>query len=87
MSAPQLLAGLKRFAKGFLAGGISQMVLIIGPGLQFKNLDDIKAISTSLVFGFLVGGLLAVQKMISWQDPEVPTIAGLPHWSMKTKAT
>ena len=58
--------GLKRFAKGFIAGGIAQVVLIIGPGLQFKNMDDLKAIATSLVFGFIVGGLLAVQKMFSY---------------------
>lgn len=78
MTAPQIQAGLKRFAKGFIAGGIAQAVLIIGPGLQFNNLDDIKAIATSLVFGFIVGGLLAVQKMYSWTQPTI-TIDSLPQ--------
>ena len=79
MSAPQIMAGLKRFAKGFLAGGIAQVVLIIGPGLNFKSFEDLKAIATAVVFGFLVGGLLGVQKLITWEESPVPTIDSLPQ--------
>ena len=78
MSAAQIQAGLKRFAKGFLAGGIAQVALIIGPGLKFHSLDDIKTITTAIVFGFLVGGLLSVQKMLSWQEVPTPIIDGTP---------
>lgn len=60
--------GFRRFLKGFVAGGIAQVVLIIGPGLQFRNLEDIRAILTSLTFGFLVGGLLGVQKMLTYKE-------------------
>jgi hypothetical protein len=65
-----LSAGAKRFLKGFLAGGLAQVVLIVGPGLHFATLADIRAIVTSLVFGFIVGGMLAVEKML--QTPTVP---------------
>ena len=78
MNIPQIQAGLKRFAKGFLAGGIAQVALIIGPGLSFHSLDDIRAIITALTFGFIVGGLLSVQKMLSWQQVPTPIIDGTP---------
>ena len=60
---PALSAGLKRFCKGFISGGIAQVLAIIGPGLSFHSLADVQSIVSSLAFGFLVGGLLAAEKM------------------------
>lgn len=77
-SAPQLQAVFKRFAKGFLAGGLSSVSLIIGAGFQFHNLADVRTYFTALLFGFLTGGLLAIEKMMSWQEPPTPTIDGTP---------
>lgn len=61
--------GLRRFAKGFVAGGIAQVVLIVGPGLHFSTLKDITSITVTLVFAFMVGGLLGVEKMLSFVPP------------------
>lgn len=72
------MAGLRRFTKGFLAGGLAQVALILGPGIQFTNLEDLKAIGATLFFGFLVGGILAIEKMVMWQEP-TPTIDSLPQ--------
>lgn len=76
---PQVLsAGLKRFAKGFVAGGLSSVMLIIGAGFQFHNLADFRTWLTSLVFAFLTGGLLAVEKMYNYipQPPQEPVKDG-----------
>ncbi len=54
---------LKRFLKGFISGGIAQVLLIIGPGLSFHSVAELKTLLSTLVFGFLVGGLLAAEKM------------------------
>lgn len=70
--------GAKRFLKGFLAGGIAQVALIVGPGLHFSTLADFKAILTSVVFGFIVGGLLAIEKMLQTPPPSDVTIDSLP---------
>lgn len=70
--------GLRRFLKGFFAGGLAQVALVIGPGLTFSNLEDVKSILTAVVFGFITGGILAVQKMISYTEPEVVEIDTLP---------
>lgn len=75
--------GFRRFLKGFVAGGLAQVVLIIGPGLTFSNLEDVKAIVTALVFGFITGGLLAVQKMLSFTEPEVTDIDTAPNETKK----
>lgn len=62
----QILLGFRRFAKGFLAGGLAQVALIIGPGMSFETLQDIKALATILAVGFITGGILAVEKMLSY---------------------
>ena len=62
--------GLKRFAKGFVAGGVAQVLLIIGPGLSFHSLAEVKTLVSTLIFGFLVGGLLAIEKMYQLKPNE-----------------
>jgi hypothetical protein len=78
MNLTIIQAGLKRFAKGFIAGGIAQVVLIIGAGFQFHNLEDIRTYVTAILFGFVTGGLLAVEKMVNYTPPQLPTIDHLP---------
>ncbi len=82
MSVSQIQAGLRRFAKGFLAGGLAQVALIINAGVTIRNLADIKAVLAVLVAGFITGGILAVQKMLSWEETlptNVPPIDSLPQ--------
>lgn len=59
-------AGIRRFLKGFVAGGVASVVLIVGAGFQFHNLADLKTWLTSLAFAFVTGGLLAVEKMYNF---------------------
>ena len=66
MSALQV--GLRRFAKGFLAGGLAQVVLIINAGFTIHNIADLNAILTAVLTGFLTGGLLAIQKMLTYKE-------------------
>jgi hypothetical protein len=64
----QTKAVLKRFLKGFIAGGLAQIALIISAGVTFHNLAEAKALVTVLIAGFISGGLLAVEKMLFWTD-------------------
>ena len=67
MNVPLLESVLVRFTKGFIAGGIAQVLLIVGPGLSFHSLGDVKTVLTAVVFAFLTGGLLAIEKMAAHQ--------------------
>jgi hypothetical protein len=79
MNIALIQAGLKRFAKGFIAGGLSSVVLIVGAGFQFHNLEDLRTYGTALLFGFLTGGLLAIEKMYNFPTfPNGTTIDGTP---------
>lgn len=69
MNLDTLNAGIRRFIKGFVAGGLSSVILIVGAGFQFSNLADLKTYGTALLFGFLTGGLLAVEKMYNFTPP------------------
>lgn len=70
MDLDRVRAGLRRFVKGFIAGGLSSVVLIVGAGFQFHNLEDLKTYGTALTFAFLTGGLLAVEKMYNFVPPQ-----------------
>jgi hypothetical protein len=69
MNIDKINAVIKRFMKGFIAGGIAQVLLIVGAGLQFHNLEDLRTYGIAIVFGFLTGGLLAVEKMLNYTPP------------------
>jgi hypothetical protein len=45
----RILAGLKRFAKGFMAGGLAQAGLVLSAGISFKSLAEAKALGTVLL--------------------------------------
>jgi hypothetical protein len=59
---------LKRFLKGFLAGGLAQVALVAGGGLTINNLADIKNVSIVLLAAFITGGLLGLQKLYTYQE-------------------
>jgi len=65
--SPKMKSTIIRFLKGFAAGGIAQVILIINAGLTISNIADMKAVLTAVVVGFLTGGLLAMQKMLAWK--------------------
>jgi len=58
----------KRFLKGFIAGGIASAAALLAAGVTVASIEDLKKFSISLATAFLVGGLLGIEKMISWTD-------------------
>lgn len=63
-----------RFLKGFIAAGLASVATVLAAGATIHNLTDLKTLGISLVIPFITGGLLAVEKMITWQDvpPSTP---------------
>lgn len=59
---------IRRFLKGFVAGGIGSAAALLAVGITVSSLDDLKKFGVSLATAFLAGGLLAVEKMLSWKD-------------------
>ena len=80
MSAPQIQAALKRFAKGFVAGGLAQVGAMLAAGVTITNLLEAKALLWMACVSFVTGGLLGVEKMLRWQEPlKNVTIDSLPQ--------
>lgn len=53
-----------RFAKGFVAGGLASVGVLLSVGLPAT---DLKKLGLALLTAFLSGGLLAVEKAYNWQ--------------------
>ena len=56
-----------RFLRGFLAGGVSSVLVVINSGATISNLADLKQFGVSLGIAFLSGVLLAVDKFLRWE--------------------
>lgn len=57
---------VKRFAKGFVAGGIAGALLVIKSGVIISSVEDLKKLGIAVVVGFITGGLLAIEKALNW---------------------
>ena len=68
MNKEWLFIILKRFAKGFLAGGCSSALLVITT--QPLILTEWKSWLSVLITAFLTGGLLATEKLLQGYDPQ-----------------
>lgn len=64
---------VKRFAKGFVAGGIASALAVIQAGVVISSVEDLKKLGIAVVVGFITGGLLALEKAINWTT--VPPLA------------
>lgn len=58
---------LKRFLKGFLAGGVSSVILILNTGVSISSISDLKQFAVSLGVAFFTGGLMALEKGLRWR--------------------
>jgi hypothetical protein len=56
-----------RFVKGFLAGGFAQIAVYLGTGFTISNTGELKQFGYGLLMSFLVGGLLATEKALTWK--------------------
>lgn len=57
----------KRFLKGFAAGGLAQLALIASGGLTIHSLVDLQSVGFILLSGFIVGGILGLEKAVNYQ--------------------
>lgn len=64
---------LKRFLKGFAAGGVSSMLVVLNSPIGIAGLADFKMLASALLVAFLTGGLLAIEKAVTWKDQPVLT--------------
>lgn len=58
---------IKRFLKGFLAGGLSSVVVILNAGVTISSIADLKQFAVSLLLAFMTGGILALDKALRWR--------------------
>lgn len=58
---------IKRFIKGFLSGGIASMVVVLESAQNINTFGDIKTLAVASTIAFISGGLLAIEKWISWK--------------------
>lgn len=58
----------KRFLKGFIAGGLASTAAFLSAGITIHSLEDLRNLAIPLVIAFVTGGLLAVEKLLSWKD-------------------
>jgi hypothetical protein len=59
---------LKRFLKAFIAGGLASVAALLASGFQLKELKDLQTLAFALGIAFFTGGLMALEKLIRWQD-------------------
>lgn len=64
----RLRAGLRRLARGFISGGLGSVALLLQSGVQVKDLAELQNLAMMLASAFVVGGLLALEKMYRWQN-------------------
>jgi hypothetical protein len=58
---------LKRFLKGFLAGGLSSAIVVLNAGITISSIADLKQFAISLLLAFMTGGMLAIDKALRWR--------------------
>ncbi len=58
---------LMRFVKGFIASGIASSLAVLNSGVVISSLEDLKYFGVALIVSFITGGLLATEKMLTWE--------------------
>lgn len=58
----------KRFARGFVAGGLASVVSMIQAGIVINTIEDLRPIGYAMATAFITGGILAIEKLSRWQD-------------------
>lgn len=67
-----MISILKRFIKGFISGGIASVVFALQAGFTITSVSDLKHYGGIVLVAFVTGGLLAIEKAITWNaTPQV----------------
>jgi hypothetical protein len=64
----RLWAGLRRFLKVFITGGLVTISGLLMAGVSVTNEEELKTFGYVLVTNFVTGGLLALHKMYTFVE-------------------
>lgn len=64
----KIFSFIQRFMKGFFASGIVSVLAVLNSGATITNVEDLKKFGVALGIAFFTGGLLAVEKMLTWTE-------------------
>lgn len=62
------LSVLKRFFRAFVAGGLAQMASLVSVSHDIGTLTELEAWALTLAVAFITGGVLALDKLMRWQE-------------------
>ena len=62
----------KRFARGFIAGGLASAVPLMAGLVEVSDPTALKKTLIALGIAFITGGLQAIDKLLRWVEPEEP---------------
>lgn len=57
-----------RFIRGFISGGIASVLALFSMGTVISSLAEFKDFVYALAIAFLTGGLMAVDKLLRWEE-------------------
>lgn len=57
-----------RFIRGFISGGIASVLALFSMGTTISSLAEFKDFVYALAIAFLTGGLMAIDKLIRWEE-------------------
>ncbi len=57
-----------RFVKGFTASGVASALAVLNSGAVINSLKDLKVFGVAVCIAFLTGSMLAIHKMLTWED-------------------
>lgn len=63
---------LKRFARGFVAGGIASIIPLLAGVVNIQDATAIKKTLITFAIAFITGGIQALDKLLRWVEPEQP---------------
>lgn len=59
---------LMRFIRGFISGGIASLLALFSTGTVISSMAEFKDFVYALAIAFLTGGLMAIDKLIRWEE-------------------
>ena len=68
MISKKVQSFLKRLVKGFVSGGLATVLVMLQTMQPIMQWSDLKPLALSLLVGFFTGSIMAIEKMMSWQD-------------------
>jgi hypothetical protein len=68
MDKARIKAAIIRFVRGFVAAGVAACAVAISNGVQVASFEDLQKLAGLLLYAFISGGLLGLDKLIRGED-------------------